>query len=58
VSDRLFLPPAARYPAAGTGSARHGVPVRSIAQHLTSSFLASATTAGFFRVVPPAVSRA
>ena len=43
--------------APGTASARHGTPSRSIAQHRTNSFRANATTAGFFRLAPPAVSR-
>jgi len=42
----------------GTGSARHGFPSRSMAQHRTNSFRARATIAGFFRLTPPPVSRA
>ena len=36
---------------------RHGWFVRNTAQQRTNSFRASATIAGFFRVVPPAVNR-
>src|SRR5262245_51798788 len=56
-----FAPPlawAGEVPAsAGRASARQGVPSRSIAQQRTSSLRAKATRAGFFRVVPPLVSR-
>ena len=51
LSDSRTVTPSTPAAGSGTGSARHGVPSRSIAQHRTSSFRASATTAGFFRVV-------